>query len=126
MLVSLYGDGPTSDILSEETLIRSWLRVEAALATAQAEVGVLDPEHAEAISAACSPANVDAARLWQDTRNVGDPILSLVRQLGGAPPERHRRRGAPRFAPPGHHGFRPGPPAQCGRPPAGRAARPVR
>jgi 3-carboxy-cis,cis-muconate cycloisomerase len=92
MLVSLYGDGPTSDILSEETLIRSWLRVEAALATAQAELGVLDPDDAEAISAACIPQNVDAARLWQDTRNVGYPILSLVRQLDAALPERHRGR----------------------------------
>ena len=34
MLVGVYGDEPTSEILSEETLIRSWLRVEAALATA--------------------------------------------------------------------------------------------
>ncbi len=92
MLVGLYGDEPTSDILSEETLIRSWLRVEAALATAQAEAGVIDPEDAEAISAACIPGNIDAARLWQDTRNVGYPILSLVRQIDAALPERHRGR----------------------------------
>jgi 3-carboxy-cis,cis-muconate cycloisomerase len=92
MLVGLYGDGPTSDILSEETLIRSWLRVEAALATAQAELGVLDLEAAEAINVACTLANIDATRLWQDTRNVGYPILSLVRQLDTALPERHRGR----------------------------------
>jgi 3-carboxy-cis,cis-muconate cycloisomerase len=92
MLVGLYGDGPTSDILSEETLIRSWLQVEAALARAQAEFGVLDREHAEAISAACTLANIDATRLWQDTRNVGYPILSLVRQLDASLPQRHRGR----------------------------------
>ena len=60
MLVELYGDGATSDILSEQALIRSWLRVEAALATAQAELGVLDREHAEAISAASTLRNISS------------------------------------------------------------------
>jgi 3-carboxy-cis,cis-muconate cycloisomerase len=92
MLVGLYGDGPTEHIMSEETLIRSWLRVEAALATAQAELGVLDREQAEAINAAATMENIDATRLWQDTRNVGYPILSLVRQVDAALPEGHRGR----------------------------------
>jgi 3-carboxy-cis,cis-muconate cycloisomerase len=90
MLVGLYGDGPIADILSEETMIRSWLRVEAALATAQAELGVLDPEYAEAIRRASTPENIDTSQLWRDTRNVGYPILSLVRQLDAALPEGHR------------------------------------
>jgi 3-carboxy-cis,cis-muconate cycloisomerase len=90
MLIGLYGDGPAADILSEDTLIRSWLQVEAALATAQADLGVLDREHAAAITAACTMKNIDTARLWRDTRNVGYPILPLVRQLDAALPERHR------------------------------------
>jgi 3-carboxy-cis,cis-muconate cycloisomerase len=90
MLVGLYGDGPVADILSEETMIRSWLRVEAALAMAQAELGVLDREHAEAIRAAGTLENIDTGQLWRETRNVGYPILSLVRQLDAALPERHR------------------------------------
>jgi 3-carboxy-cis,cis-muconate cycloisomerase len=92
MLVRLYGDEPTSDILSEDALIRSWLRVEVALATAQAELGVLDREHAEAISAASTARNIDATRLWRDTLNVGYPILPLVQQLDAALPERYRGR----------------------------------
>src|SRR5258708_39765615 len=90
MLVGLYGDGPVADILSEETMIRSWLRVEAALAMAQAEVGVLDREHAEAIRAASTLQNIDTSQLWRETRNVGYPILPLIRQLDGVLPERHR------------------------------------
>jgi len=90
MLLRLYADGPTEEIMSEETLIRSWLRVEAALATAQADLGVLDRADAEAIGAACTPRNIDATRLWRETRNVGYPILSLVRQLDEALPEPHR------------------------------------
>jgi len=92
MLVGLYGDGPTADILSEKTMIRSWLRVEAALATAQAEIGVLGREHAEAICAASTLASIDTGRLWRETRNVGYPILPLVRQLDAALPEGHRGR----------------------------------
>lgn len=90
MLLGLYGDGPTSDILSEDMLVRSWLRVEAALARAQADLGVLDREHAAAITAACATENIDTTRLWQETRNVGYPILPLVRQLDAALPARHR------------------------------------
>ncbi|HWG02118.1 MAG TPA: lyase family protein [Trebonia sp.] len=90
MLLRLYADEPTEGIMSEETLIQSWLRVEAALATAQADLGVLDRADAEAISAACTPRNIDADRLWRETRNVGYPILSLVRQLDAALPEQHR------------------------------------
>lgn len=90
MLVGLYGDGPVADILSEETMIRSWLRVEAALAMAQAELGVLDREDAEAIGAASTLENIDTSQLWRETRNVGYPIFSLVRQLDAALPERHR------------------------------------
>jgi 3-carboxy-cis,cis-muconate cycloisomerase len=90
MLLRLYADGLTEEIMSEETLIRSWLRVEAALATAQADLGVLDRADADAIGAACTPGNIDAAQLWRETRNVGYPILSLVRQLDAALPERHR------------------------------------
>jgi 3-carboxy-cis,cis-muconate cycloisomerase len=92
MLLRLYGDDPTADILSEESLISSWLRVEAALATAQAELGVLGHEHAEAIAAAAVLERIDRDALWKDTRNVGYPILSLVRQIDAALPERHRGR----------------------------------
>ena len=90
MLVGLYGDGPVADILSEETMIRSWLRVEAALAMAQAELGVLDREDAEAIRAASTLENIDTSQLWRETRNVGYPILPLIRQLDAVLPERHR------------------------------------
>lgn len=90
MLVGLYGDEPTAAIMSEESLIRSWLRVETALATAQADLGVLDRDDAEAISTASALGNIDTAQLWRETRIVGYPILSLVRQLDAALPERHR------------------------------------
>jgi 3-carboxy-cis,cis-muconate cycloisomerase len=92
MLVGLYGDDRTAQILSEAATIRSWLRVEAALAIAQGELGVLDPGDAAAIAAAAKPENIDPDRLWKETRVVGYPILSLVRQIDAAVPEAHRGR----------------------------------
>jgi 3-carboxy-cis,cis-muconate cycloisomerase len=92
MLVGLYGDDRTAQILSEGAMIRSWLRPEAALATAQGELGVLDPDDAAAIADAAKPENIDTDRLWKETRVVGYPILPLVRQIDAALPEAHRGR----------------------------------
>src|SRR5882757_2429486 len=90
LLVGLYGDERTEKLLSAEATIRSWLRVEAALATAQGELGVLSPEDAAAIGAAARLEHIDTELLWRETRNVGYPILSLVRQLDAALPAAHR------------------------------------
>ncbi len=68
--------------------MRAWLQVEAALAAAQAELGILTAEEAAQIAgAAADPATVDLDALWQEARNVGYPIFPLVRQLTGALPE---------------------------------------
>jgi 3-carboxy-cis,cis-muconate cycloisomerase len=90
MLVGLYGDEHTAQVFSEESLVGAWLRVEAALATAQGELGVLGAADAAAIGAAARLENIDTELLWAQTRNVGYPILSLVRQLDAALPAAHR------------------------------------
>lgn len=92
MLLELYGDDVTAHLLSEERTIATWLRVEAALATAQGELGMLAPEHAEAVRAAAVVENIDRDRLWAETRTVGYPILPLVRQLDEALPEAGKGR----------------------------------
>jgi 3-carboxy-cis,cis-muconate cycloisomerase len=92
MLVGLYGDERMAQILSEEALVGAWLQVEATLATAQGELGVLGSADADAIAGAAKLANIDHERLWKETRTVGYPILSLVRQIDAALPEAHRGR----------------------------------
>ena len=92
LLIGLYGDDRMAEILSEQELIASWVGVEAALATAQAEAGVIAPDTAAAIVRGATAAAVDAARLWRETRNVGYPILPLIRQLDEALPDEHRGR----------------------------------
>jgi 3-carboxy-cis,cis-muconate cycloisomerase len=92
VLLGLYGDSGTTALLSEHELIASWLRVEAALATAQAESGVIPRAAADAIVRVADPARIDPVRLWRETRNVGYPILPLIQQLDEALPEEHRGR----------------------------------
>ncbi|MEV8388901.1 MULTISPECIES: adenylosuccinate lyase family protein [unclassified Streptomyces] len=92
LLVGLYGDDGMAVILSEEETVRSWLRVEAALATAQGEAGVIPSDTAAVIARAATLESIEPARLWRETRNVGYPILPLVRQLDGALPPEHRGR----------------------------------
>jgi 3-carboxy-cis,cis-muconate cycloisomerase len=92
LLIGLYGDDRMAAILSEQELIASWLKVEAALATAQAEAGVIASDTAATIAEAAVPATIEPGRLWRDTRNVGYPILPLVRQLDEALPDGHRGR----------------------------------
>jgi 3-carboxy-cis,cis-muconate cycloisomerase len=68
-------------VFSESATVESWLRTEAALARAQARVGDLSAERAEAIAAACTLQSLDLPGLWADMANVGYPILPLVRQI---------------------------------------------
>jgi len=81
MLHRAFGDSVMEAVFSESATVQAWLRTEAALARAQAAIGELGPERAEAIAAACQLEDVDLAALWADMANVGYPILPLVRQI---------------------------------------------
>jgi 3-carboxy-cis,cis-muconate cycloisomerase len=81
MLHRAFGDPVMEALFSESATVEAWLRTEAALARAQARVGDLPAERAEAIASACRLENVDLAALWRDMANVGYPILPLVRQV---------------------------------------------
>ncbi|SPF67509.1 Fumarate lyase superfamily signature [Propionibacterium ruminifibrarum] len=74
-------DRVQTDIFSEDSCIESWLCVERALATAQASLGVIEQSDAEAIVRAARIENIDRDQLWEDAKNVGYPILGLVRQI---------------------------------------------
>jgi 3-carboxy-cis,cis-muconate cycloisomerase len=84
LLHRTFGDASMEAIFSESQTIDSWLQAEAALAQSQAAVGDLTPSQADAISAACTLANVDIDDLWRETGNVGYPILPLIRQVTAA------------------------------------------
>ncbi|MPZ51838.1 MAG: 3-carboxy-cis,cis-muconate cycloisomerase [Acidimicrobiia bacterium] len=86
LLNDLYADEEMITLFSETSTIGGWLRTEAALARAQAVAGVISTEAADAIEIACDLDSIDTARLWDEARNVGYPILPLVRMVAATLP----------------------------------------
>jgi 3-carboxy-cis,cis-muconate cycloisomerase len=73
-------------VFSDTRLVTYWLRFESELAAAQAEVGVIPREAAEAIAKAAVATNIDLTKLRTGTNSVGraiDPLLNQVRAAGG-------------------------------------------
>ncbi|HEV2188689.1 MAG TPA: adenylosuccinate lyase family protein [Stellaceae bacterium] len=82
----LFGTAAMREAFGEPALIRNCVAVEAALARAQARLGIVPNEAAEAISRAAETIvsgrdALDLERLRRETATVGFPILPLVRQL---------------------------------------------
>ncbi len=82
----MFGTAAMRAAFGEAAFIRRCIEVEAALARAQARLGIVPAEAAAAISAAAGPlaaepGRLDFDRLRRETANVGYPILPLVRQL---------------------------------------------
>jgi 3-carboxy-cis,cis-muconate cycloisomerase len=66
--------------VSDEAWLRALLEAERALATAEKSVGVISPEAAEAVMAACGE-DFDVAALVKEGHRVGNPVEPLVRAL---------------------------------------------
>jgi 3-carboxy-cis,cis-muconate cycloisomerase len=81
LLMHLAGDQEQLAIFSEQSSVESWLAAERALALAQAEHGVITRDDAGAIVNAARLRNVDGETLWKTARNIGYPILGLVREV---------------------------------------------
>ena len=90
LLSCLFGDEDTASAFSERSTVQAWLDVEAALAAAQADLGLIGPAIAQAIATAATVEAIDLPLLWKQARNVGYPILPLVNQLEAALPAGHR------------------------------------
>src|SRR5512141_1213516 len=82
----MFGTAAMRAAFGEPAFLARCAEVEAALARAQARVGIVPGEAAAAISVAAAsvaadPETLDLARLARETETVGYPILPLVRQL---------------------------------------------
>jgi len=86
------------DIFSAESMRRVWsdenrtqkyLDIEAALARVQGRLGIIPQDAADEIVRHCTIAEIDMAKLRQQTERIGYPILGVVSQLG------RRRRTSP-------------------------------
>ncbi|WP_237214501.1 class-II fumarase/aspartase family protein [Falsiroseomonas oryziterrae] len=91
VLGAVYGSDAMRAILDERGALARMLEVEAALARAQARLGLIPAAAAEAISAAADVDRLDMAALAAATRNMGFPTVGLVKQLSAlAGPEAGR------------------------------------
>ncbi len=86
-----FHDPATVALLDDVAYFRALLEVEAALARAQARVGVIPEAAATAIAAAAAALPLDAAALAAGVQRDGIPMIALLQQLraatsaGGAP-----------------------------------------
>src|SRR5919201_1203615 len=68
-------------IFSDETRTGYCLAIEAALARAQAHLGIIPEKAAREIVRQCRIENIDFARLKKQTERIGYPILGIVQQI---------------------------------------------
>jgi len=68
---------------SDETRVQKYLDFEAALARAQARLGIIPNEAAEEICRHCNVAEIDFGKLKTQTERIGYPVLPVVQQLVG-------------------------------------------
>ena len=81
---AVYGSDAMRAIMGERSYLARMLEMEAALARAQARLGLIPAEAAEAITRAASPDRLDLPALAAATRNMGFPTVGLVKQLSAA------------------------------------------
>ena len=80
----MFGTTEMRAIFSDAGYLARCLEVEAALARAQAGIGMIPAAAAREISARATPACLDLTELKRETEIVGYPILPLVKQLAAA------------------------------------------
>jgi 3-carboxy-cis,cis-muconate cycloisomerase len=86
LFADMFGTAAMRNVFGDLAFLRNCVVVEAALARAQARLGIVPKEAATAISQAAEAIvsgreDLDLARLKRETETVGYPILPLVRQL---------------------------------------------
>ena len=68
-------------VFSDEARTGYYLEIEAALARAQARLGVIPEQAAREIERQCRIENIDLDRLKKQTERIGYPILGVVQQI---------------------------------------------
>jgi 3-carboxy-cis,cis-muconate cycloisomerase len=68
-------------VFSDETRVQRYLDIEAALARAQARLGIIPAAAADEICRHCDASRFDFAKLKTQTERIGYPVLPVVQQL---------------------------------------------
>src|SRR5579862_9944364 len=77
----IFSTAAMRDVFSDESRVQRYLDIEAALARAQARLGIIPKEAAEEICRHCSASEFDFALLKKQTERIGYPVLPVVQQL---------------------------------------------
>src|ERR1700726_764708 len=80
----IFSTEPMRRIFADENRIQKYLDIEAALARAQARLGIIPQNACDEILRHCSIAEYDFARLKAQTERIGYPVLPVVQQLVAA------------------------------------------
>lgn len=81
---NFFGTEQVRAIFDDKAYIARCVDVEAALALAQSQTGVIPEDVGNNIAAACRAVDLNYDRLSNETDIVGYPVLPLVRQLSAA------------------------------------------
>ena len=84
VLGTLYGSDAARAVFDERAWFQHMLDVEAALARVQSRLGIIPADAAAAITAAARVENLDTAELAGSVRNVGYPVVGVVKGLSRA------------------------------------------
>ncbi len=90
LLGPLVSDADVEVALGDEAFVRAMLQVEAALAAAQAELGLVPADAATTIGAVAGSLVVDVADLGRRSVAAGNPVSPLLAELTAALPEHIR------------------------------------
>jgi len=77
----IFSTEPMRRIFADENRIQKYLDIEAALARAQARLGIIPQNACEEILRHCSTAEYDFSKLKTQTEHIGYPVLPVVQQL---------------------------------------------
>src|SRR5579863_8549784 len=77
----IFSTAAMRQVFSDENRVQRYLDIEAALARAQARLGIIPKNAAEEIVRHCNAAEYDFALLKKQTERVGYPVLPVVQQL---------------------------------------------
>jgi 3-carboxy-cis,cis-muconate cycloisomerase len=77
----IFSTEPMRRIFADENRIQKYLDIEAALARAQARLGIIPQDACDEICRHCHAKEYDFARLKAQTERIGYPVLPVVQQL---------------------------------------------
>lgn len=83
-LQHLWGTEELRTIFSEENRVQKWLDFEAALAAAQAEMGIIPAAAAQEIAEKAKVENIDIAKMSAEIRRIKHSLVPALKQLQAA------------------------------------------